>query len=59
MINRLKLFKHILLKKNNYFKKYKKYPFCGREYCYCVRTLNLNNRNNYIMYLDCYRNYYN
>ncbi len=56
MIN---IFKYILLKKNNYFKKYKKYPFCGREYCYCVRTLNLNNRKNYIMYLKCYKSYYN
>lgn len=56
MIN---IFKYILLKKNNYFKKYKKYPFCGREYCYCVRTLNLNILKNYKMYLKCYKIYYN
>ena len=35
------------------------FPPCGREYCYCVKTTDLNKKKNLEMYFECYRTWYN
>ena len=35
-----------------------RFPPCGREYCYCVKTTDLNKKKNLEMYFDCYRTWY-
>ena len=45
----------------NSFKYYKpiKYPPCGRKYCYCIKTTDMNNKINIKNYLECYKHWYN
>ena len=50
----------ILRKNNQTLKKIKKtYPACGREFCYCIKTTNLNEKKNVELYFECYRTWYN
>ncbi len=54
----MELFKQLIRKSNHIFYRYKNYPPCGREYCYCVKTTDLNKKKNLEMYFDCYRTWY-
>ena len=37
----------------------KKFPPCGREYCYCIKTTDLKYKRNRRMYYECYQMWYN
>ena len=37
----------------------KNYKPCGRVYCYCVKTMKLNNKKEKKIYEECYRMWYN
>jgi len=53
------ILKRLIYKRTPLFYPYKKtYPSCGREFCYCIKTTNLDKKKNLEMYFECYRRWY-
>ena len=58
----MKVFQRLFnINQRNYPKtyyKYKSYPPCGREYCYCIKNMKLESQKNKKLYHECYRTWY-
>lgn len=55
----MSLIKQIFIKpKKIVFLSKNRYPQCGREYCYCIKTTNLKDKRNRRMYYECYQMWY-
>ena len=47
-----------LFRKESFYYYKKSYPLCGREFCYCIKTTDLKNKQNLKKYFECYRKWY-